>query len=389
MSKKVRILYKQYETQRHICRVFHQTLTMAFSLCKANKTIDETVYSDIKNNLANNKNSDLTVIKKFFYNSYQFTNYRGEHDRGNLSFMLRSVEENHNSILQLNKKYDSRAVVDFCQKMREIRETILGSLVYYRNYFSHDFSEIDDLAFDLAIISNVLRLFNIGMVNKEDYQENERLIENFKNLLEDLVNLSDNEMASDTPPVETVPLEQKVEKQNVNEPDISKIIEQLKQDLTGIEDRILNKIDKLGSKSVMKTDVPLEEKRATKEVEPEPLQTEQIGQEHEEADYNSEISSEISMISPTVLRQKLNTISASIKAHYSNEKSFGARDHLLQLANILLILDSEPDSFDKFIELEGIRLRTNMSSKFVKEQIETYKGELDILFSNVLWSDPF
>ena len=132
MSKKVRILYKQYETQRHICRVFHQTLTMAFSLCKANKTIDESVYSDIKNNLANNKNSDLTVIKKFFYNSYQFTNYRGEHDRGNLSFMLRSVEENHNSILQLNKKYDSRAVVDFCQKMREIRETIFPIFLRWR-----------------------------------------------------------------------------------------------------------------------------------------------------------------------------------------------------------------------------------------------------------------
>ena len=49
-----------------------------------------------------------------------------------------------------------------------------------------------------------------------------------------------------TPPVETVPLEQKVEKQNVNEPDISKIIEQLKQDLTGIEVVSLIKSTSLG-----------------------------------------------------------------------------------------------------------------------------------------------
>ena len=151
--------------------------------------------------------------------------------------------------------------------------------------------------------------------------------------------------------------------------------------MTGVEDRILNKIDKLDGISVIKTDA-CRRKNSSQRDRPEPLQTEQIGQEHEETDYNSEISSEISMISPTVLRQKLNTISASI-AHYSNEKSFGA-GITYSTSKYTFDIDSEPDSFDKFIELEGIRLRTNMSSKFVKEQIETYKASWIFFFKCTL-----
>ena len=389
MSKEIRILYQDNQTQRHICRVLYQTISTAFHICNLNKNLDELSYIEIKNDLEKNKNRDLTVIKNFFYNKYNFENQRGEPSFGNISQILQSVEKNHDNILAINKQVSQRKVLTFCQQIREIRETLLGGLVYYRNYFAHNFSEIDDSAFDLAILSTVLRLLELGRVSKEYNKDHERLGEQFKNTLRENLSLTSIEQGSEIEMAENKPFKQEDEIENVYERGRLDVIEKLKHELTGVEDRILKKIESLELKYSQKSEDNAEKEEISGDVIPEQEKIKPDKQDYEIVDESSESSSEITMISPMVLRQKLNIISTSIKSHYSNEKSFGARDHLLQLANIIVILDSEPDSFDKFIELEGIRLRTNMSSKFVKEQIETYKGELDTLFSNVLWSDPF
>ena len=97
----------------------------------------------------------------------------------------------------------------------------------------------------------------------------------------------------------------------------------------------------------------------------------------------------VTMISPEILRQKLEALSSKIKLKYQKETTFGARDNLLQISNINEIIRSEVKTFESFVSNSLVVSRIDFDSKFIKEQMNEVKPEIESLLSNVLWSSPF
>ena len=370
------------ETQAHVCSVIWNTLNMAFEVVHRNQNLTEIVHKKIKNELDRDKSGDVTIVSRFFRNRYDYIDKLGYVRNGALIGMLRDVEANDQNILLKTPNLTRNKLRTFSQQVREL-DPLVQNIRYYRNYFSHTLKENNQIGLNVAVISSIIRLCEIGTVNKSDQSNNQENISKFKNALTSVVSVdrptdSTDNQASPQRNAKTVA---------PSRHDFDSIINEIKSS----EQNLLKQIAKINATNITATaHDPIKSKTTNAlTLEAHNIQDEDVTEQEQEQEQEQEKSNFVESITPEILRQDLKALSSKIKSQFENDRSFGASSNLLQIANIGEILQHEPQNLAHFLALTSVTSRTNLSSDAVTQQISDYGQKIDDLLKNVLWSSLF
>ena len=364
------------ETQAHVCNVLRHTLHMAFEVAYKNKNIAESEHRSIQSDLANAKDSDVTVVSRFFRNRYDYLDSRGYHKNGSLIGIFINIELNHRNLLLSLPNLKADHVKTFIQQLKEL-DPLVQNIKYYRNYFSHKLKSINQIGWNVAVISSVIRLCEIGTVKKEDQNSNQENISKFKNALSLVLNV-DRPMGD----FSNVTISSKdANTALASTQQIDSIIDEIKSS----EQNLLTQISKMNVISIQaKPNEEIKPKTPTA-LTLDTYDTQDVTEQEQEQEQSIFVES----ITPEILRQNLKALSTEIKSQFEGDRSFGASSNLLQIANIGEILQHEPQDLNGFLALPSVTSRTNLSSDSVMQQITDHGEKIDDLLKSVLWSSLF
>jgi len=372
------------ETQAHVCSVIWNTLNLAFLAALRNANLTETVHKNIQNDLDRAKGADVTIVSRFFRNRYDYLDRNGYGKNGALIGILRNIEDNDRNILIEIPSLTRDKIRTFSQQVREL-DPLVQNIKYYRNYFSHKLEVNNQIGLNVAVISSIIRLCEIGTVNKSDQSNNQENISKFKNALSSLIGI-------DRPTDSVININTPQENTNIvalSKREIDSIINEIKSS----EQNLLEQIAKINTTNITATaHTPIKSKTTNAlPLEAHNIQDEDVTEQDQDQDQDQEQeqSNFVESITPEILRQDLKALSSKIKSQFENDRSFGASSNLLQIANIGEILQHEPQNLAHFLALPSVTSRTNLSSDAVTQQISDYGQKIDDLLKNVLWSSLF
>ena len=368
------------ETQAHVCGVIWDTLNMAFHVAHRNQNLTEIVHKKIKNELDRIKGGDVTIVSHFFRNRYDYIEKLGYVKNGALIRMLRDVEANDRNILKNTPNLTRDKLKTFCQQVREL-DPLVQNIRYYRNYFSHTLKENNQTGLNVAVISSIIRLCEIGLISKDTRDNNQENITKFKNALTAVVSVdrptdsNDNQASPQRNAKPVAP----------SRHEFDSIIKEIKSS----EQNLLEQIAKINATNITPTaHDPIKSKTTNvPTLDAHNIPDDDVTEQEQEQE--QEQSNFVESITPEILRQDLKALSSKIKSQFENDRSFGASSNLLQIANIGEILQHEPQNLAHFLALPSVTSRTNLSSDTVTQQISDYGQKIDDLLQNVLWSSLF
>ncbi len=397
MYSEIKEIFFNAAVQRQISVTVSNTILIAFRLAFKNENISEYDFKVISEKLNNEKFSDVTILTKFLLEKMEYTDSNRMPKKGNINTILRSVSDDNTLVVRKESNLNRQAVEAFCSKFREMN-SLLQMLKYHRNQLAHNTQSINEIGWGLSVISSLIRLFEVGLVNKEDIQVQiavkEKVIEIFNRLFkQNKENVGSKDKSTE---------KQDHNPQAVNV--IEKKVEELKLELVEIEKRLGKKIESVPSINLsefnkllegqstiletVKSKVPVKQNGSLKNIEGSIEKEDELHAEDEEEgiDY---VPKEDTYLTADTLRQELRNLRDKIKEDYKDDKAFGPNANLLHLSNIEEIIENEPKNFKEVIRLEGVRSNMDLSSEIIKKQMTEYGPNLDRLLSKVLWSSLF
>ena len=210
--------------------------------------------------------------------------------------------------------------------------SLLQTLKYHRNQLAHNTQSINEIGWGLSVISSLIRLFEVGLVNKEDIQVQiavkEKVIEIFNRLFKQ------NK--------ENVGFKDKSTEKQAHNPQavnvIEKKVEELKLELVEIEKRLGKKIESVPSINLsefnkllegqstiletVKSKVSVKQNGSLKNIEGSIEKEDELHAEDEEEgiDY---VPKEDTYLTADTLRQELRNLRDKIKEDYKDDKRLG------------------------------------------------------------------
>ena len=374
MSDEIRDLFMSVATQSHVSKIIWNSAKAAFYLAYKNENLSSESYKEIGFQFAQSKDKDITEVAKLFRNRFVYLDAFNIERKGTILGILRTVTNDDARFLKKTEGGTHENVIRLYTIIREI-DPLVQNLKYYRNHFSHTFKSNSQVGWISSVSSSVIRLCEIALSQKKDYERNQILIKTFKKHLISIY----SDKISDT-----------IQKEDVSQHTDAIAPETLQAILKEIElskNSILKEIQDL---TLLKTDVKLESEKILDTVK---IQISGLTDEFEpEEEISDEIEAQISNVanlSPEALRQELASISEKIKNDYSQHPGFGASKNLLQIANIGTILTHEPQTCKDFLELPLVKSRIDLNSTTIQSQIRKYENDINILLSSVLWLSTF
>lgn len=376
MTGSVRNLFMSVETQSHVSHVIWQVAKTSFVLASKNGTLPQDIFEEVKIELSETEGKDITEVAKFFRKRCRFFKNNFEESIGTISYIMRFVVKNDAQLLQKTPGLTHKNVQTLYDRLREL-DPLIQNLKYYRNFFSHNFNNIENFGWSGSVLSSVIRLCEIALIEKKDHEKNQSILLSFSQELSSLYHNNSSKLESGV--VVKEPSEP-------SEHDFKYVIDEIKAS----KSMILERLDAMFIPSNIQAQQSTETISISKRDRIAQVYSSEneIVDDTEEDNADSEFSEE-SNISPEILRQELSRISDEIKEEYGSQPGFGANANLLQIANIGAILEHEPQTFKDFLELEIVNSRIDFELPIIKVQIEKYENQIDKLFASVLWLSAF
>jgi hypothetical protein len=379
MTGSVRNLFMASQTQARVAHVVWQIAKIYFRVAYENGNIRPETYDEIKFDLDENEGRDITYVAKLFRNRYKFFKNSFEESSGNLLYIIRCVVADDAQILKNSPKLTHKNIQTLYDNLREL-DPLIQNLRYYRNYFSHNFNDKENLGWSGSVLLSVIRLFEVALLEKKENEKNQLIMKLFRNELESLF----QESLASSP---EITLEED------NEID-SKKFEHIIDEIKASNSQILKRLDDLVLEASTfrgkQTQKSNQETQNSGNIGHQTSSVNQEGVEEEPVDDYVDIEfSEESNLSPEILRQELSLISEKIKEEYGSQRGFGASANLLQIANIGAIFEHEPQTCQDFLNLEIVKSRIDFDLSIIKAQIAQYENKIDELLASVLWVSAF
>lgn len=376
MTDSVRRLFMSAETQSHVSHVIWQVAKTCFVLAYKNGTLPKEVFVEVTNELNDAEGKDITEVARFFRKRCPFFKNDFDEGIGTIVYFMRFVVRNDTQLLQKSPGLTHKNVQTLYDILREL-DPLIQNIKYYRNFFSHNFNNIDSFGWSSAVLLSVIRLCEIALVDKENHAKNQNIMLSFR-----------NELASHYANKHLIHANEDVS-ENPDEPsgqNLQNIIEEIKAS----KSTILARIDALSASNDLMMEKNAKQVTISQVAESvnNPADTNEILEEIDEDTYDPEFSPE-SSLSPEMLRQELSLISGEIKKEFGKKPGFGASANLLQIANIGSILEHEPQNFSDFLALEIVQSRIDFELPVIKSQIDKYEKQIDKLLASVLWLSAF
>ena len=361
MYGKVRDFFNSTDTQIHICNILAHTLRVYLTIALKNESFHEQDISEIKEKTDNLKRtSDLTVLSKVFMEKFNYKNEYEMWKTGTLASVIRSATDRNAPI---RTKYPNIGIESLYSRIRELAP-LIRLIREHRNHFSHlNTMERKGTGWNSSVLTSIIRLCEISEVSKESLDSNKKIISDCETLLIEVLDVS---VGNTTFPEKE---EKKIEKNNdqkamVSIEDINNKLDLIRGEIRsyheGFDEKLINKILIENASNV---------------------------QEEEEEENSSGIQNDNfeEKITPEVLRTELRILSGKINTHFEKDKSFSPGLNLVTLSSISEILDNEPESLNKFLQLENIKFVIDQHPKIYNKQIKEFGKDLDALLENVLW----
>ena len=376
MTDSVRSLFMSAETQAHVSNVVWQVAKTSFMIAYKNGTLPQEMFDEVTTELSDAEGKDITEAAKFFRKRCRFLKNNAEENIGTILYIMRFVVKNDVQLLQKTPGLSHKNVQTLYDRLREL-DPLIQNLKYYRNFFSHNFNNIETFGWSGSVLLSVIRLCEIALIEKKDHAKNENIMLSFRQELSSLYQNNSSKLGS-----KRVSKEQS----ESSEHDFKYIVEEIKTS----KRTILERLDALSASTIIQAQ---KNRKQTSEVQKEKVVevssfTNEIIEEMEDESSETEFLEETNL-SPEILRQELNQISNKIKEDFGDKPGFGATANLLQIANIGAILEYEPQTCRDFLALEIVKSRTDFELPVIKTQIEKYEDQIDELLSSVLWLSAF
>jgi len=368
MYGEIRNFFNDTETQTHICKIVEKTLTSIFQVIKANKGFHEQDYLKIDEKINELKRADITALSKVFLERFDYKNENDIWSKGNVVTMLRSATD-RNAPIQLKPNITEAKIKSFYSKIVELAP-LVRLIREHRNHFSHLNGQVrNEVGWNTSVLASIIRVCELSVVPKESHELNNQVIDDSQKLLGQLLAESIGAFPS--------------QKQDIKKND------------KGNDQKLLSSINDINSKlDLMRGDIKsyhddfeerltntlsTEKVSNTEEEEEEELEeVEEIGARAEDDNFKEKIT-------PEVLRTELRILSGKINTHFEKDKSFSPSLNLVTLSSISEILDNEPESLDKFLQLENIKFVIDQHPEIYNKQIKKFGKKVDALLENVLW----
>lgn len=379
MTGSVRNLFMATQTQARVAHVIWQIAKTYFRVAYENGNIRAETYDEIKFDLDENEGRDITYVAKLLRNRYSFFKNSFEESSGNLLYIMRCVADNDAQILKKYPKSTHKNIQTLYDNLREL-DPLIQNLRYFRNYFSHNFNDKDNLGWSGSVLLSVIRLFEVALLEKKEIEKNQLIMKLFR-----------KELASSFQKFLSPSTKINLEEDNeINSEKFEHIIDEIKAS----NSQILKRLDDLAvEKSTFRrepTQKGNEEIQNSGNIGNQASSVKQEGIEEEPVDDYVDIEfSEESNLSTEILRQELSLISEKIKEEYGSQPGFGASANLLQIANIGAILEHEPQTCQDFLNLEIVKSRIDFELPIITAQIAQYENKIDKLLASVLWISAF
>ena len=374
MTDRVRLLFMSAETQSHVSHVIWQVAKTCFVLAYKNGTLPKEVFDEVRDELNDAEGKDITEVARFFRKRCRFFKNNFDEGVGTIVFVMRFVVKNDTQLLQKSSGLTHKNVQILYDRLREL-DPLIQNLKYYRNFFSHNFANIENFGWSSAVLTSVIRLCEIALVEKQDYTKNQNIMLAFR---KELSSLYQNK----PPLLETEDVSKKSDER------LGHDLQYIFNEIITSKGKILERIDALATSVTMLSEKSEKQVIIKAENVISTPDTNEVIEEIDDDTSDTEFSEE-SNLSPEILRQELSLISDRIKEEFGKKPGFGAGTNLLQIANIGAILEHEPQNFREFLSLEIVRSRIDFELPVIKIQIEKYEEQIDVMLSSVLWLSAF
>ena len=374
MSDEIRDLFMSVATQSHVSKIIWNSAKAAFYLAYKNENLSFESYKEIEFQFAQSKDRDITEVAKLFRNRFVYLDSFNIERKGTILGILRTVTNDDARFLNKTEGGTHENVIRLYTIIREI-DPLVQNLKYYRNHFSHTFKSNSQIGWISAVSSSVIRLCEIALSQKQDYEKNQILIKEFKN---HLISIYSGKTS------DTIQKEDVAQHKDAITPET---LHTILKEIASSKNSILKEIQDLG---LLRTDVKLETEKIFEKTELQiSSRTDEVEPEEEISDEIETQISNVANLSPEGLRQELAKIGEKIKSEFSQNPGFGASGNLLQIANIGTILNYEPQTCKDFLELPIVKSRMDLNSVTIQSQLRKYENDIDVLLSSVLWLSTF
>ena len=379
MTESVRNLFMsaQTQTQSHVSHVVWQAAKTSFLASYRNGNLSSEVYNEVKLDLVESEGRDITEVAKLFRKRCRFFANNFEERTGTILGIMRFVAKNDAQLLKNSSGLTHKNVQTLYDRLREL-DPLIQNLRYYRNFFSHNFSNVEQFGWAVSVLVSVIRLCEIALVGKKDHEKNQKIISLFRKELSSL-----HQSTSSVTSIKISP--------NHDDRVAGGSLKYILDEIKSSESAILKKLDNLSVLASASKQSQMQGPQASAPTLSDDKNKREIVFEesvNEETEFDSEFSEE-SNLSPEILRHELRLISDKIKEEFGNKPGFGATRNLLQLANIGAILEFEPINCRNFLALPIVKARVDLDSPLIKTQLDKYEIDINKLLTSVLWLSAF
>ena len=372
MYAKVRDFFNSTETQTHMCKIIINSLSIAFSAATKNGNFSSYDNTKIELKLTNLKNSDIIDLSRVFLERFDFNNDNGFRSTGNIVYITRCLSENSLKLRSQNKDITEKKIKSFYKQISELAP-LMRLIREHRNFFAHHtINPRNDVGWNASVLSTIIRICEIASVPKASYYYNIIIINKSNELLKSLTSQDETKENSETAKT----------KKNKKESELIDKIAEINNQLLEIKDNLRSSDQKYSELLNYTKNTSTTEANKITETFPEEDDTDDYPASESDIDFEQNIT-------PEVLRSEMRALSREIGVHFINDKSYSPGLNLASISNIGEILDHEPDSLEKFLNLENIIYVFSDHQPFLNKQLDKFGSKINDLLKNVLWPERF